>query len=121
MVCIYSEEILAFARQALGDQEKGELLQSLCQAASGELRARLREGVAPEDIRETFVTAAGVLALSLYTALEEAALPGEVKAGSLSVKKGGGGASAAVLRQQAEALLAAYLQDQGFAFLGVKG
>lgn len=120
-MAIYSEEIMAFARQALGDESSGNLLKSLCEAASGELRARLRQGVAPEDIKETFITAAGVLALSMYMALEESAFSGQVKAGSLSVTRSGGGASAASLRQQAEAMLAAYLQDQGFAFLGVRG
>lgn len=121
VVRIYSEEIMAFAREALGDVESGDLLRSLCKAASGELKARLREGVAPEDIKEPFITAAGVLALSMYMALEEPAFTGEVKAGNLSVKRSAGGTSAAALRQQAEAMLAAYLQDQGFAFLGVRG
>ena len=44
-----------------------------------------------------------------------------VKAGNLSVSTGGRAASAHSLRKQAEAMLAAYLEDQGFSFRSVAG
>lgn len=121
MTRIYSDEIMAFAEEALGGEENGAVLRRLCEASSGELRARLRENVEAEDIRELFVTAASVLALSMYMALTDSLSGEEVRAGELSVKKRALGASAAELRKQAETLLAEYLRDEGFAFMGVSG
>ncbi len=96
---------------------------TLCRAASGQLRARLREGVGTQEIKELFVTAAGLLALSMYCAAGQRERVSAFKAGNLSVSFDAGEepATAASLRAQAERLLAAYLKDEGFAFLGVRG
>ena len=119
---MYEDDIYRFASGALGGAETEDVLTALCQAAAGELLSRLREGVDVESIRGSFVTAAGLLALSLYMVAEGSGGVSAFRAGELSVSYGGGRkASADSLRRQAETILAAYLQDQGFAFQGVKG
>lgn len=125
MTCT-TEDIEARAEALLGggttDTEK-TALSAVCAAARAELAARLREGVSPEDIGETFVTACGMLAVALCM---ESGSVGDVSAfsaGNVSVtrKTGETGVSAASLRKQAERMLAAYLTDSGFYFQGVRG
>ena len=117
---IYTEEILNFAGEALGGEaaESGRL-SALCEAASAELLGRLREGVDVAEIKQLFVTAAGVLALSMYMAVGDEGKK-TVKAGHLSVSTGGKAASAHSLRKQAEAMLSAYIADCGFDFRSVE-
>ena len=97
----------------------------MCASAAAELESRLRKGVSSEEIQELFVTAAGMLALSMY--MELAGVPsdrvGSFSAGNLSVRLDGGAvsASAANLRKYAEHMLAAYLDGGGFEFMGVRG
>lgn len=119
MSAIYTDEISAFAASAIGEEESEELIKRLCSAAAAELEAKLRDGVKVEDIKEQFVTAAGVLALSMYTALGGAKTPRSFRAGQLSVEFGGKNANADSLRRAAESMLAGYLTGRGFAFLGV--
>ena len=99
------------------------MLMTLCAAASGQLRERLREGVDEQEFKGLFVTAAGMLALSMYCAAEGRERLTSFKAGNLSLTfaQDEEPATAASLRAQAERLLAAYLRDEGFAFLGVRG
>lgn len=120
---MFETEIYSFAEAGLGGEcEKAETLNALCAAASAEIVARLRQGVEPESIKELFVTAAGVLALSMYIALGEGGSGWSFKAGNLAVSRSGSGyADADALRRQAEAMLAAYLVDQGFDFRSVEG
>lgn len=119
---MYETEIYSFAEGSLGgDCDKQETLNALCAAASTEILSRLREGVKAEDIKETFVTAAGVLALSMYIALGEGGGNYSFKAGNLSVSQSGGESKADALRRQAESILAHYLVDQGFDFRSVEG
>ena len=106
-------------------EQEAALLGEMCAAAAQELEQRLRQGVKPEDIQSAFVSAAGVLALSLYIQVASA---GEeetnLKLGDVSVQRRGAGTarvSASTLRKQAEAMLAAYLEDQGFFFREVRG
>ena len=123
-----TEEILEKAEVLVGrelDEKETALLQEMCAAAARELEQRLRQGVSPQDIQSAFVSAAGVLALSLYIQVGSA---GEeetnLKLGDVSVQRRGAGTartSANTLRKQAEAMLAAYLEDQGFSFRGVRG
>lgn len=117
---IYIDEIYSFAEGSLGGETgKKDTLTALCAAASAELLARLREGVDVESIKPLFVTAAGVLALSMFIALGD---EGEYsfKAGSVSVSGGNKAASAHSLRMQAETILSAYLSDRGFQFKSVE-
>lgn len=105
--------------------ESAGILKAVCASAAAELESRLRKGVSSGEIQELFVTAAGMLALSMY--LELAAVPGDrvgsFSAGNLSVRLDGGtvSASAAKLRKYAENMLAAYLDGGGFEFVGVRG
>lgn len=119
---MYETEIYSFAEGGLGGEcGRQETLSALCAAASAEIMARLREGVSVEDIKETFVTAAGVLALSMYIALGDSGGDFSFRAGNLSVSQSGGGSKADALRAQAENMLARYLIDQGFDFRSVEG
>ena len=93
------------------DDAGRERLRLLCTVAAGSLTAQLRDGVSPEDIREEFVTAAGLLAFSRWSRGEDIQ---EFKAGDLTVKKG----QNANLEREALALLGPYLKS-GFSFLGV--
>lgn len=121
MIYIYTEEIYAFAEKSVGGgAENAALLNTLCAAASEELIGRLKEGTDIESIKTTFVTAAGVLALSMFIAIEDCGKC-SFKAGSFSFSGEGREASAHSLRKQAEALLASYIDDRGFQFRSVEG
>ncbi len=111
------------AASPLGD--KGKALRSACQTAAAELESKLRSGVNSSDIEELFVSAAAVLALSLY--LELTGITNDkidsFKAGELSVslRDGTKTGSAQSLRMRAESMLSAYLDCGGFEFKGVVG
>lgn len=100
------------------------LLKSACTAACTELEARLHGNVKGSDIGELFVTAAGILAVSVYLELypgisEE---PESFSAGSLRVSlREQSVPDAATLRKRAETMLAKYLDAGGFSFKGVEG
>lgn len=100
------------------------ILRTVCQAAAAELEAKLRRGVRSSDIQELFVTAAGMLAISMLLESDES-LENSVEsftAGNLSVRmRSGESISAATLRKRAEHLLGAYLETGGFEFVGVRG
>lgn len=120
-----TEEIYA---QALGLMNGAcgneQALRASCEAAYRELAGRLRRGVKPEDISALFEAAAAVLALALYTQLDDISGTVSFRAGDVSVSKRGGGAardSAGALRNQAETMLLGYLADRGFQFKGVRG
>ncbi|NCB51058.1 MAG: hypothetical protein EOM54_04140 [Clostridia bacterium] len=120
-----TSEITARALALLGgDAADAAVLEKLCAASASELESRLREGMTSDGIGELFVTAAGVLALSMYVEVGGADGAKSVKAGNVTVARreaGGGIASAAALRREAEAMLSAYLRDRGFGFVGVRG
>ena len=124
-----TNDIKRKAMTMLGDSLRSggeDVLGAVCEAAAMELKAKLRSGVSAESMGETFVTAAGILAIALYMELNDASAGGidSFSAGNLSVKLGENGgikASAASLRQTAENMLSAYLRDSGFCFLGVDG
>ena len=114
------------ARQLLDcgfDDRDDKLLKAVCSAAGAELSARLRRGVESSDIEELFVSAAGVLAISMYIELHGESDKGveSFSAGSLKVKLKNETKyeSAAALRKLAENMLASYLECGGFSFTGV--
>ena len=118
---MFDTEIYSFAQSGLGGRGEQEILEKLCTAASSQLLARLRAGVEPESIKEHFVTAAGVLALSMYTAIGGDGENFSFRAGNLSVSRSGGESTADSLRKQAESIISAYLADRGFEFRSVEG
>lgn len=123
-----NQDIESKAREMLGTAplgNKGKALRSACQTAAAELESKLRSGVNSSDIEELFVSAAAVLALSLY--LELTGITNDkidsFKAGELSVSLHDGTktGSAQSLRMRAESMLSAYLDCGGFEFKGVVG
>ena len=116
-----NNRILSFAETLAGSDADTELLTAMCAAAASELEARLREGVSPEALGDTFDLAAGILAVSMYCAAEHPEQIKSFRAGSVSVDYAAGEVSPESLRAAAEAMLAAYLRDCGFDFRGVKG
>lgn len=76
--------------------ESAGMLKAVCASAAAELESRLRKGVSSESIKELFVTAAGVLALSMYIELGGVATDriGSFSAGNLSVSLDGSAVSA---------------------------
>ena len=123
-----NQDIESKAREMLGTSplgNKGKALRSACQTAAAELESKLRSGVNSSDIEELFVSAAAVLALSLY--LELTGITNDkidsFKAGELSVSLRDGTKTGSVqsLRMRAESMLSAYLDCGGFEFKGVVG
>ena len=104
-----NDQVLNQAELLAGEMD--ERLRLLCGAAVAILTGRLRDGVAPEDIREPFVTAASLMAYARWSQGRDIQ---EFRAGDLTVKKG----QAGIPEGEALALLAPYLKP-GFAFLGV--
>ena len=104
-----NDQVLNQAELLAGEMD--ERLRLLCGAAVAILTGRLRDGVAPEDIREPFVTAASLMAYARWSRGRDIQ---EFRAGDLMVKKGQIGD----FQGEALALLAPYLKS-GFVFLGV--
>ena len=103
-----------------------EVLEAVCKAAEIEIKGKLRSNVSVEDLGELYITAAGILAIALYTELSDSAEGGinSFAAGNLSVSlsdSGGIKASASSLRKMAENMLSEYLKGTDFCFMGVDG
>lgn len=113
--------LLAFARALAGDDADALVLNAMCAAAAAELEGRLRDGISAGALGETFVRAAGVLALSMYCAVKDGEKLKSFRAGNLSAEYADGEASPEGLRKIAEQMLSAHLADRGFGFLGVRG
>jgi len=109
-------QALVMSRQA--DDDKPELLQTLCRAAVTDLTRRLRAGLTPEDCKADFVAAASLYALAARAELDDLAGLEQFTAGDITLRQKGGNAAAGCLRYQAELLIAPYLQDR-FCFRGV--
>ena len=123
-----NEDIFAKAALLTGgglSAESEKVLSAVCGAAAAELEAKLKRGGSADALGETFVTAAGMLALALCMELENSAGAeiSSFKAGSISasLREGGVKASAATLRKAAEDMLSSYLDRGGFCFTGVAG
>ena len=104
-----NDQVLNQAELLAGEMD--ERLRLLCGAAVAILTGRLRDGVAPEDIREPFVTAASLMAYARWSRGQDVQ---EFRAGDLTVKKG----QTANLEAEALSLLRPYLKS-GFTFVGV--
>ena len=100
------------------DEKQEKLLMVLCEGAVSALRARLREGLTEEDCQQEFVAAASLLALAALQEAEQSGTMAEFRAGDLTVKNREADAASRCLRNQAQQIIAPFLQDC-FAFLGV--
>ena len=95
-----------------------DLLSILCASATSSLASRLREGLKPEDCKADFVAAASLFALAALNSIDTGAEISEFKAGDLTVKRSNLDAASRCLQNQAELMIAPYLQDR-FHFAGV--
>lgn len=116
-------QVLSLAKD-LGHLAEGqqEVLETLCTAAVTELSGWLRDGVCPEDCGSAFPLAAAWLVLAGLAAGESGGTE-RFTAGEVSVQRDREDAAArqAALRLQATQVMAPYIRDGGFAFLGVDG
>ena len=100
------------------DEKQETLLMLLCQSVVCALRTRLREGLTEEDCQQELVAAASLLALAALQEAEQSGTMAEFRAGDLTVKNRETDAASRCLRNQAQQIIAPFLQDC-FAFLGV--
>ena len=112
---VYSQAVLVSGIDA---KQQEMLLTVLCQSAVSGLRNQLRSGITPEDCKADFVAAASLFALAALESALEGSVGEEFRAGDLTVKRSGGSAASNCLFNQAELVIAPYLEDR-FAFLGV--
>jgi len=113
------EEIYNAAREICGTEEGNSLVERLCIAAYSEFSRRLKNGVNVEDCKDYFVTACALFAGAMYLDTISAS-EGSYTAGQVSVSKPDSG-SAKALKAQAELILAPFVADNGFEFIGVRG
>ena len=116
------DQVLAQALLLAGELTERQtlVLGALCTASTASLRARLREGLSPEDCKADFIAAASLLALAALGSVAEDEQVEQITAGDFTIRKSGGSRDAAsnCLRAQAELMISPYLKDR-FAFLGV--
>ena len=115
-----TEQVFAQAALLAGELScrQQDLLSILCASATAALRARLREGLKPEDCKADFVAAASLFALAALNGVDAGVDVTEFKAGDVTVKRTGADAASRCLQNQAELMIAPYLQDR-FHFAGV--
>ncbi|MBQ8831353.1 MAG: hypothetical protein IJ017_07115 [Oscillospiraceae bacterium] len=111
---MFAEEIYSAASEIC--KEESDILGLLCKAAEDELMRRLKEDVDVNSIKAIFITAAAMIACSMYETY------GGVKswsAGQVSVTEV---SAISDLRARAEILMAGYIDaGSGFDFVGVEG
>ena len=113
---MYAEDIYIAASAMCADES--ETLGLFCSCAETELSGRLKQDVNVSDIKPLFITAAAMLAVSMYFASGGDSVK-SWSAGQVSVT---GGASWQDLRDRAEMLMAGYIDaGSGFDFRGVMG
>jgi len=115
------QQVYAQAALLAGDLEEDQrkILNLLCTAATASLTARLREGLRPEDCKADFIAAASLFALAAMNQVKDGQALEQITAGDLTVRRTGKtDAASAVLRNQAELMIAPYLKDR-FCFRGV--
>ena len=118
---ILTDQVYAQAALLAGQLEGNQvdILRALCAAATASLTARLREGLRPEDCKADFIASASLFALAALNRIREGDSPEQITAGDLTIRKNAAADPAsAVLRNQAELMIAPYLKDR-FSFRGV--
>lgn len=115
-----TDQIFAQALLMAGpvEPEEQELLSSLCDLAQRQLRARLRQGITPEDCRADFAAAAGLYALAEFDEIRRQREPEFMTLGDVTMRKSTQDAAVNCLRMQAEMIISSFLRDR-FAFAGV--
>ena len=115
-----TEQIHAQALVLIRDLEDKyrPLLELLCRSAEVSLRAKLRNGVTPEDCKADFIAAASLYALAAMSEVDNGMQPEQLTAGDLTLRRSSMDAAACCLRYQAELMMLPYVKDR-FAFMGV--
>ena len=115
-----TEQIHARALVLIRDLEDKDrpLLELLCRSAEVSLRAKLRNGVTPEDCKADFIAAASLYALAAMSEVDNGMQPEQLTAGDLTLRRSSTDAAACCLRYQAELMMLPYVKDR-FAFMGV--
>ncbi len=115
------EQVYAQAALLAGQLEEGQgdMLNALCTAATASLAARLKDGLRPEDCKADFIASASLFALAALNGVKGSGSLEQFSAGDITIRKSAGSDTASnVLRNQAELMIAPYLQDR-FTFKGV--
>lgn len=97
------------------------LFDIMCNAALIELERGLTHPMDSEKEKDLFLSAAGMLAVSMYMQTDTHADITSFKAGNVQIQRGEGNTDALALRESAYALLSGYVGDADFAFVGVRG
>jgi len=120
-----TEQILALCRAMGAGSDREELLLPLAEAVRERLAGRLRAGAAPEDCGLAFPLAAAMIVMERLEGMTggggDAGEVTSFTAGDLTIRKESGGGTGKGLSQQAEELLAPWLESAGFCFRGVEG
>lgn len=120
---MFVEEIYEAAVLLCG--EETDRLKNFCAVAEYELLQKLRPGITAESCKNAWVSAASLLAVSMYESVKAGTDDlASYSAGSVSVtKKNSQNVHTAVeeLRKQAATIMAPYTVDDAFAFIGVRG
>lgn len=101
-----------------------ETLRSLCDVVVQSMLARLKSGIRVEDCSSALVLGGAWLALGQLCMSECSEAVESFTAGSLTIRRSESMSPSqrcGALTAQAERLLAPYLSDKGFCFLGVRG
>lgn len=117
-----AEQVLAHALLLAGTvtEQQSRMLEVLCEASTSSLKARLRDGLTPDDCKADFIASASLMALAALAGVSKDVPVEQITAGDFSIKKGSVSYDAAsnCLRNQAELMMAPYLKDR-FSFRGV--
>lgn len=117
-----TEQVFAHALLLAGDvtERQSRILRVLCEATTASLKARLRDGLTPDDCKADFVASASLMALAALAGVSGDVPVEQITAGDFTVKKGSLSYDAAsnCLRSQAELMMGPYLKDR-FSFRGV--
>ena len=112
-------EILALCRAMGAEEEQEQLLRSLIRAVIPSLEGRLKPGCTRQQCGAAFPLA---VAMMVMDGLSDAGGMGQVtsfSAGDVSIRRGG--VDGTSRSQQAERLLAPWMESWGLAFKGVEG
>lgn len=115
-----TEQVMELARSMAGGGQDEELLYTLCVNACRMLDGRLRSGVTVRDCEEAYRLAAVWIVLDWLRAGQGWDGVTALSAGDMTVRREGTGEDGGLSRR-AMALMAPWLRDEGFVFLGVEG
>ncbi len=93
------------------DEQQAPLLELFCRSAVAGLKARLREGITPEDCKPDFVAAGALYALAALSETDALAGMERLQIGDVTLVPGGTSAAVRCLRSQADLMISPYCKD----------